>query len=668
MEDLLRALLHWIAANPGWAYAVVLLTALAESLAVVGVVVPGVMIMLGAGALIATGVLDFWPTLFAAVAGAVAGDGLSYWLGRRYRHRICGWWPFSRHPEQLTRGIVFFQRHGAKSVVIGRFFGPVRAIVPLVAGMMQMPPGRFATANVTSALAWAPAYLAPGIVFGASLKLAAEAATRLAILLLILICVLWACAWMARRLFWFFSPRANAWIQTLLSWVDLHPKLGRIAQALAEPTHPSARALTALAGALLLAAALLGVSISIGLFGPQDMSINQIALDLGQSLHTPLANTIMATLGRLAAPSVVLTIAVAVFAYLRWRGRKRDGSYWLAACGFVLIATPSLGWLLRIPRPDLGLELQWPWSFPSAAALSATLTYGFLAILLSAGIKGPGRSLPYSVAAVAVASVALARLYFGTEWFTDVLGSIGLGLVWISALGLAFRRHNRRVTHWAGLALVAVLSTGASLLLASWIHPAKDPAEYHPHLPPQVISVDGWRARDCDRLPSHRKDLWRRNRKPFQLAYAGDLGAFATALEGLGWKPSEPIGWDNAMRLLSPSLPIVDLPVIPHVHDGRHEQLRLVKDAGIEQRLVLRLWATRCRIADDTPDGTPIWIGDVTTLNKETVADLLSLPVTSIDRGAAWETLRDDLQTAQSLTTWPGEPLLISTIQSGLLP
>jgi membrane protein DedA with SNARE-associated domain/membrane-associated phospholipid phosphatase len=664
MEELLHALLHWVAANPGWAYAIVLATALAESLAVVGVVVPGVMIMLGAGALIGTGVLQFWPIFFAAVAGAIAGDGLSFWLGRHYRHQICGWWPFSRHPQQLTRGILFFQRHGAKSVVIGRFFGPVRAMVPLVAGMMRMTPGRFAAANVGSALAWAPAYLAPGIVFGASLKLAAEAATRLAILLLILIGVLWACAWMARRLFWFFSPRANAWVQALLRWVDLHPKLARIAQALAEPTHPDARALTALAGALLLATALLGVSVSIGMFGPQDLSINQIALDLGQSLHTPFANTIMATLGRLAAPSVVLTIAVAVFAYLRWRGRKRDGGYWLAACGFVLIATPSLGWLLRIPRPDLGLQLQWPWSFPSAAVLSATLTYGFLAILLSAGIKGRGRWLPYGFAAVIIASVALARLYFGTEWLTDVLGSIGLGLAWISALGLSFRRHSRRVTPWVGLALVAAFSTGASVLLAGWIRPATDPAEYRPQLPPQVISMDAWRARDCELLPSHREDLWQRNRRPFLLAYAGDLSALAAALDSLGWKPAERLAWDNAMKLLSPSLPIAELPVIPHVHAGHHEQFALVKEAGAEQRLVLRLWATRCRI----DDGPPVWSGDVTILHKENVVDLLSLPVTSADHESARQSLLDDLQAAQSLATQPGNPLLIATKRSGLLP
>ncbi|MGB5734304.1 MAG: DedA family protein, partial [Thiohalocapsa sp.] len=247
MGELLQHLLDWVTANPGWAYLLVLLAAFAESLAVIGMVVPGVMIMLGAGALIAAGSLDFWPTCLSAVVGAITGDGISYWLGYRYRHHIRAAWPFNRHPGQLDQGEAFFRRYGAKSVVLVRFFGPVRAIVPLVAGIMQMAPRRFVLANVASALAWAPAYLAPGIVFGASMQLAAEAAARLVILLLILIALIWIGVWATHRLFWLLSPRANRWVRALLSWANVHPTLGRIAQALANPEHPDAATLTGLA-------------------------------------------------------------------------------------------------------------------------------------------------------------------------------------------------------------------------------------------------------------------------------------------------------------------------------------------------------------------------------------------------------------------------------------
>ncbi|MCB1803205.1 MAG: DedA family protein [Gammaproteobacteria bacterium] len=139
---------------------------LAESLAIVGVLIPGVVILFGAGVLIGTGVLDFWSMCLWAIAGAVIGDGLSYWLGHHFDYLTERWRWFRLHPDHLAKGVRFFERYGDLSVALGRFFGPIRAIVPLVAGLMRMPPKRFYIANVLSALVWAPAYLLPGMLFG----------------------------------------------------------------------------------------------------------------------------------------------------------------------------------------------------------------------------------------------------------------------------------------------------------------------------------------------------------------------------------------------------------------------------------------------------------------------------------------------------------------------
>ena len=170
MTELLNQLLEWVSLHPVWSGIIVFLVAMAESLAIIGVVVPGVVMMFGFGALISTGALSFWPTFGWAVAGAIIGDGLSFFLGVYYRDRLTNLWPFSKHPKTLQQGVEFFQRYGGKSVAIGRFFGPVRAIIPLVAGMLDMPAKRFIAANVASALVWAPAYLLPGIILGASLE------------------------------------------------------------------------------------------------------------------------------------------------------------------------------------------------------------------------------------------------------------------------------------------------------------------------------------------------------------------------------------------------------------------------------------------------------------------------------------------------------------------
>ena len=159
-------LLTWIEHNPSYAGMVVFAMSLAESLAIIGVLIPGVVILFGAGTLIGTGILDFWTMCLWAIAGAVIGDGLSYWLGHHFEYLTQRWRWFRLHPDHLQKGIAFFEKYGDLSVALGRFFGPIRAIVPLVAGLMHMPPKRFFVANVLSALVWAPAYLAPGMLFG----------------------------------------------------------------------------------------------------------------------------------------------------------------------------------------------------------------------------------------------------------------------------------------------------------------------------------------------------------------------------------------------------------------------------------------------------------------------------------------------------------------------
>ena len=147
MTELFDQLLDWIRQNPEYAGLVVFSMSLAESLAIVGVLIPGVVILFGAGVLIGAGVLDFWAMCAWAIAGAVIGDGLSYWLGHHFEYLTERWRWFRLHPDYLQKGITFFERYGDLSVALGRFFGPIRAVVPLVAGLMHMPPKRFYIAN-----------------------------------------------------------------------------------------------------------------------------------------------------------------------------------------------------------------------------------------------------------------------------------------------------------------------------------------------------------------------------------------------------------------------------------------------------------------------------------------------------------------------------------------
>ncbi|MFD2436768.1 DedA family protein [Modicisalibacter luteus] len=158
--------LYGLAPSPGWLLVVILVIALTESLAVVGLVIPGVVLMTAAASLAGHYDLSIPLVLLFAFVGAVIGDGASFLLGYTQRERIPALWPFKQHPEWLSRGARFFQRYGILSVLIGRFVGPVRPIVPMIAGMMRMSPITFAWSNVGSALIWAPAYVLPGYLLG----------------------------------------------------------------------------------------------------------------------------------------------------------------------------------------------------------------------------------------------------------------------------------------------------------------------------------------------------------------------------------------------------------------------------------------------------------------------------------------------------------------------
>jgi membrane protein DedA with SNARE-associated domain len=157
-----EAILAFIRAHQGWAVPIVFALGFGESLAFVSLLLPATVILFGVGGLIGAGGLDFWPLAAAAAAGAALGDWLSYWLGYHYKERIARMWPLSRHPTLLPRGEAFFARWGVAGVFAGRFLGPLRAAVPLVAGACRMRQLPFQLANVASAIVWGVGILAPG--------------------------------------------------------------------------------------------------------------------------------------------------------------------------------------------------------------------------------------------------------------------------------------------------------------------------------------------------------------------------------------------------------------------------------------------------------------------------------------------------------------------------
>lgn len=164
MPEWVQAVLDFVRHNQQWAAPIVFALAFAESLAFVSLLAPATVLLWGIGGLVGLAGLSFWPIWFAAAIGAALGDWLSYWLGFHFHDRIVQLWPLSRHPDLVKRTHELFEKWGVAGVFIGRFFGPLRAIVPLIAGAVRMPQLPFQLANWSSAFVWATLTLAPGML------------------------------------------------------------------------------------------------------------------------------------------------------------------------------------------------------------------------------------------------------------------------------------------------------------------------------------------------------------------------------------------------------------------------------------------------------------------------------------------------------------------------
>ena len=162
MDALFHHVAEFIARHHAWAGVAWGLVTLLESLVLIGAFIPATALMVMAGGLIAAGVLDPVQVVFWCVAGAVVGDAVSFELGRRLGPRALRHRAFRPHRRKVARTRLFNRRYGAASIFIGRFFGPLRAFVPLMAGLLQMRRRTFQVANIVSAAVWVLAILAPG--------------------------------------------------------------------------------------------------------------------------------------------------------------------------------------------------------------------------------------------------------------------------------------------------------------------------------------------------------------------------------------------------------------------------------------------------------------------------------------------------------------------------
>jgi membrane-associated protein len=155
-----------------WVYALLFVVVFAETGLVVTPFLPGDSLLFAAGALAPAGALDLRYVVVLLLGAAVAGDAVNYAIGRSAGHRIIHRaqtderWARWVNPVYLARAHDFFERHGGKAIVMGRFAPIVRTFVPFVAGAAEMSYRVFALYNVVGAVAWVGICCGAGYLFG----------------------------------------------------------------------------------------------------------------------------------------------------------------------------------------------------------------------------------------------------------------------------------------------------------------------------------------------------------------------------------------------------------------------------------------------------------------------------------------------------------------------
>lgn len=386
----------WLSANPQWLGLAIFLLACLECLAIVGLLVPGTVLLFAVAALAGNGALGLSETLLLAFFGGMLGDCLSYALGR-YFHQDIGRLPILRnHPQWLSRAHSYFLRYGVTSLLIGRFIGPLRPMLPMIAGMFEMPFARFFIVSLLAGAGWSVAYMLPGWATGAALRLPLPEG------------------------FWTEAGAIAAGV-ALVVGVSVQGSLRGV-------RHTS----------LLTAGACLALLIGLMLSWPHLSPLDQGLLSLVQEHRAPALDTLMVLITRLGdlttQLAAALLLCLALLATRQWRTL-------CLAIGTLLgtaLANSALKTLFARSRPDVLLEPLSSFSFPSGHSSAAFAFFLLLGVLAGRGQPPRMRLTWMLLASFPAAAIAGSRIYLGVHWPSDIIaGAILAACICALSLTLA---------------------------------------------------------------------------------------------------------------------------------------------------------------------------------------------------------------------------------------
>lgn len=612
LQNLIHPFIQWVSVHPIWGIAATFAIAFCETLAFVGYTVPAVFLLFGVGTLIGSGLLPFWPVFAAAASGAFLGDGLSYFLGRFFRGRGSRFIEHRGIRTNLARGQRFFQNHGGKSIIMGRMIAPLRPIVPIVSGLADFPLLRFISIDILACLIWAPLYLLPGMVFGASVDLAAAVSLKLALLLLLLVALFWISTALIRQGLHLLAPFENRLLRLWLKIWEGASAWSRWNPLARSGEDQSGTPLLLLAGLLLIGLIWLANRLILAFTGaPWPGFFDALGIEAASRILTSPLEHVATLLVAWVTPAGWLLFGLAMSLMLILRKSYTAVRYLFAAMLFGLVCDLLLGTSLH--RWSAGFL------YPNSIA-GALAVYGVCVGMGASNMTRRHRIGLYLAFAVPLLVSILASLLIGTLWLGNALGTGLLGLIWAMLLVVAFRHHPHVDLPWKSVLAVFWIMLAGIIPVSVWT-PFTLPERLVVRLPRAVWWSGDWPAFHSSHQPAHPIP------PGFNVEYAGPLLPLKRDLGQAGWQHPPPLTPETALSWLLTHPPVSDLPLFPSLHHGRFPGLVLINSLPDHSRKqsewVLRLWKSSYVLE---PGRSRLWIGEVSHFTSSEDLALVTLP------------------------------------------
>lgn len=440
-----QPIIDWLSAHPNLVIISIAFIAFVESLALAGIVVPGVLLLFLLAVLAGNLSTPLWEVLTAGFIGATLGDGLSFYLGHFFKQSLRQYWPFSRYPTALKLGEDFFSKHGGKSVIIGRFIGPIRPVLPLIAGMLGMSQIRFLSFNIFSALAWAPFYLLPGYLTGTA---AHSSLSKLALpehfylVLTIFIATLTVTAFI-----FCYLNLALQQEKSFYQWVarkKQHAIFTRQIWVFLTRYHAHQREFPLASLTLFILSGLLFWLWSLLTLQTELLqSLDQFMLSFASNVRSAPVDAVLVSF-TLLGDERFLYASFTIFAGALFIQKRPIAALHLVIAGLSTAAiTHALKYGFAVPRPEFVYYAPTSFAYPSGHSSGAAILYGLVASFIAQEKAQTQRWKVYFAFGIPISLIALSRVLLGVHWLSDIIGGILLGLSLCAVTRIFYSRYSK---------------------------------------------------------------------------------------------------------------------------------------------------------------------------------------------------------------------------------